>query len=114
MGQQIQKKLEKPDYQKIYYDMIQRKYPEKFSFCSHLLKKTMLSFFDILEINKIISGHQKRKTEVFNQRHRSYNKQAICEILHYQKKNDLNDSQLARHFKMSRNTIAKWKKLFIP
>ncbi|HUH25918.1 MAG TPA: helix-turn-helix domain-containing protein [Flavobacterium sp.] len=47
-----------------------------------------------------------------NQKYRSYDKATIIEILNYQKKNGLNNTQLANHFKLSRNTVAKWERLF--
>jgi hypothetical protein len=34
-------------------------------------------------------------------------------MLDYQKKNKLTNSQLAKHFKLSRNTVTKWKRLFV-
>ena len=43
---------------------------------------------------------------------RAYNKLTIMEILEYQKKNNINNTELSRYFKLSRNTIAKWKKCF--
>lgn len=47
-----------------------------------------------------------------NKSHRAYSKEAIYKILEYQKKNCLNNTQLAKHFKLSRNTVTKWKILF--
>lgn len=47
-----------------------------------------------------------------NQKYRSYDKATIIEILNYQKKNSLNNTQLSNHFKLSRNTVTKWKTLF--
>ena len=42
-----------------------------------------------------------------------HHKTTILEILQYQKNNNLNNNQLADHFKLSRNTITKWKKIYI-
>lgn len=47
-----------------------------------------------------------------SRRHHSYDLASIIDILEYQKKNQLNNIQLANHFKLSRNTVAKWKKSF--
>lgn len=55
--------------------------------------------------NEIIFG---KKTE--NQKFKSYKRSDILKILDYQKKHKLNNIQLAKHFKMSRNTITKYKK----
>lgn len=46
---------------------------------------------------------------------RFHHKKEECQTIlekDYQKNNNLNSSQLANHFKLSRNTMAKWKKMF--
>lgn len=101
-----------PDYKKIYTDMIEIKYPEKKEMGKQLLSKTDLSTLDIIQINKILFNNNSAENSRFNQRLRSYNKSTIIQILEYQKKNGLNNSQLARHFKLSRNTVTKWKSQF--
>ncbi|WP_164465209.1 helix-turn-helix domain-containing protein [Chryseobacterium lactis] len=101
-----------PDYKKIYSDLISVKYPEKKEVCTHLLSKKDLSVLDVIDINRILFSKDSKENTEFNQKHPSYNKPAIDQILEYQKKNQLNNSQLAQHFKLSRNTIAKWKNQF--
>lgn len=102
----------KPDYKRIYNDILRKKYPQKKEMCKALLSKENLSVQDILELNKKIFETEEKKVFEDNQRLRSYRKSDILQILEYQKKNNLNNSQLANHFKMSRNTIAKWKKQY--
>lgn len=102
----------RPDYRRIYTDIIDRKNPGKKKECKNLLSKDELSVLDILELNRRIFGNLVQDTEIANQKFRSYQESDILEILDFQKKNKLNNSQLAQHFKTSRNTIAKWKKLF--
>lgn len=97
-----------PDYKTIYSDIIHKKYPEKESECSALLQKKDLSVMDIIELNKKIFGIAQSE----NQKHRSYGKSDILKILHYQKKNNLNNIEVARHFRLSRNSVTKWKKMF--
>jgi len=65
---------------------------------------------DIIKLNEIIFGI-KKENELCNPKHHSYSKNDIIQILEYQKKNKLNNSQLANHFKLSRNTITKWKRI---
>ncbi|WP_073333465.1 transposase [Chryseobacterium carnipullorum] len=102
-----------PDYAKIYRDMISMKYPEKELLSRNILnKKGILSLMDIIKLNTIIFGPITNGS-IENQKHRSYNKETILYILDYQKKNNLNNTQVAHHFKMSRNTISKWKKLLV-
>lgn len=102
--------MKHPDYKKIYLDILNTKYTEKISFCLPILSKETLSSTDITRLNEIIFG---TKENLYNQRHKSYNESAILEILNYQKKHKCNNSQLAKHFNLSRNTIAKWKKMFL-
>lgn len=104
--------INKPNYHKIYSDIIYYKYPQKKLICQSILKKKELSVLDILKLNHLIFGMTNREIVIFNQKHRSYGMSDILEILDYQKKHNLNNNQLANHFKLSRNTITKWKKYF--
>ncbi|MDW9378788.1 helix-turn-helix domain-containing protein [Chryseobacterium sp. JV558] len=106
-------KTESPDYKRIYEDILRLKHPTKKAQCTSILSKATFSVKDVIAINDIIFPKADKKTEFANQRHRSYDKSAILEILEYQKNNSLNNSELARYFKLSRNTISKWKKLFL-
>lgn len=99
-----------PNYKDIYTDIILKKYPEKYKDCISLLTKSNMTDLDIIELNKKIFGKNNNQD---NQKYRSYTKSTIVEILTYQKKNAINNSELATHFKLSRNTVAKWKKMFV-
>ena len=110
MDKQIQKEGLKPDYKRIYNDLIDKKYPERREEFKFILEKKKLSILDIIKLNQKIFGE--KEDFILNQKHRSYDKTSILEIMDYQKKNKLNNKQLALKFNMSRNTIAKWKKLF--
>ncbi|MBB6330097.1 hypothetical protein HNP24_001047 [Chryseobacterium sediminis] len=101
-----------PDYKKFFNDIINIKFPEKKEICSHLLAKSNLTVLDIIDLNELLFRNSSKENSVFNQKHRSYNESVIYQILEYQKKNRLNNSQLAGHFKLSRNTVTKWKNLF--
>lgn len=102
-----------PDYKLIYNDILQTKFPEKAKECLPFLKKKTLSAIDILELNKKVFGRMDEKSFTTNQKYRSYKESDIIKILDYQKKNQFNNSELARHFKLSRNTVAKWRKIFL-
>lgn len=104
-------KKKEPDYRRIYEDIIAVKFPEKKEKCARiLLGKEDLSALQVLELNTIIFCKEVTKE---SQKLRSYKKSDILEILDYQKQNKLNNSQLALYFKLSRNTVAKWKKMFL-
>ncbi|MDR6922977.1 DNA-binding transcriptional regulator YiaG [Chryseobacterium sp. 2987] len=105
--------MQHPDYQCIYTDIISEKFPEKFS--DPLIQKKLQSLFttiDILQLDQLIFGDMEYTSELENQRLKSYDKNSVLKILEYQKKNKLTNAQTAAHFKMSRNTLAKWKSLF--
>lgn len=104
--------IQTPDYKKIFEDIISMKCPNKYKDCESLLQKSQLSVLDIIELNKRVFGYNDKEVLRFNQKHRSYSRNDILKILNYQKENNLNNTQLAFHFKLSRNTVTKWRKLF--
>ncbi|WP_404986223.1 helix-turn-helix domain-containing protein [Chryseobacterium sp. M5] len=102
-----------PYYKKIFNDILDNKYPEKRIKCQKLLDKESLTHLDVITINKLIFGDKSSpEDDKFNQQHRFYSESAIIQMLRYQYVNKLSNSQLARHFKLSRNTVARWKKHF--
>ncbi|OCA78278.1 transposase [Chryseobacterium contaminans] len=101
-----------PNYKLIYTDIIENKFPEKKKECEALLNKKKLTVLNIIELNQKIFGISK-ETEELNQKLRSYSKSDILEILEYQKKYEYTNKQLANHFKLSRNTVTKWKRMFV-
>lgn len=101
------------NYKTLYTDIINDIYPNKLLQCQEILDKQVLNILDILELNKLIFGDEYKNNIEVNQKFKSYSRQDILLILDYQRKNQLNNSQLANHFNLSRNTVAKWKKVFI-
>lgn len=102
-----------PDYARIYSDLIDLKYPHKKEICKPILKKKRITVLDVIELNNEIFENSDKNSLAYNQRHRAYSKRDILFILDYQKKYRLNNSQLAVHFKLSRNTVTKWRRLFL-
>ncbi|NML69137.1 helix-turn-helix domain-containing protein [Chryseobacterium sp. RP-3-3] len=102
-----------PNYKLIYGDIIKKKYPHKKLQCHTILNKEQLSVLDVIKLNDIIFDSTHKEAGIFNQMLRSYDQSAILEILDYQKANKLNNTQLALEFKLSRNSISKWKKIFV-
>ncbi len=98
-----------PNYKKIFEDIIRKKclHPEKYSL---MLNKKNFSHLDVIKLNDLIFHKSNKDLSV--RKFRAYNKLTIMEILEYQKKNNINNTELSRYFKLSRNTIAKWKKCF--
>ena len=60
-----------------------------------------------IEENIIPLSTNRVKSETLN----CYDKNYIRHILLYQIKNNLSNSEVAKKFKMSRNTLSKWKRL---
>lgn len=105
--------LSTPNYKKIYTDIINEKFPSKKELCQNILNKEALTFLDIINLNKKLFNNLNKEIKQENQKYRSYNKETILQILEYQVKNRLNNTQLAIHFNLSRNTVAKWKKIYL-
>lgn len=112
MDKKTQQRVVIPNYKRIYEDLIDKKYPHKKEACKAVLAKEKLSSMDIFLLDNLIFDKESKEENENNQKYRSYDKTSIIKILQYQTKNKLNNTQLADHFGLSRNTVAKWKKMF--
>ncbi|WP_313000891.1 helix-turn-helix domain-containing protein [Chryseobacterium gleum] len=101
--------MDRPNYKQIYNDIILEQFPHKMRQCQNILNKNVLSALDVMKLNSILW----KKPNILNQKHKSYDKASILEMLEFQKKNKLNNIQLAIHFNLSRNTVSAWKKRFL-
>ncbi|WP_114821098.1 helix-turn-helix domain-containing protein [Chryseobacterium sp. KLBC 52] len=101
--------MDRPNYKQIYHDIILEQFPNKMKQCQNILSKSVLSALDVIKLNSILW----RKHNVNNQKHKSYDKASILKMLEFQKKNKMNNLQLAAHFNVSRNTVTAWKKRFL-
>lgn len=102
-----------PDYKAIFTDIIESRYPHKQEKCEKILEKQNLSVLDVILLDKLIFGISDKELSRTNQKHRAYSQSTILEILSYGQIHKCNNTQLATHFKLSRNTITKWKKIFL-
>lgn len=102
-----------PNYKRIFTDILDKKFPHKIDECKKILQKEKLEVMDILTLDRIIFGLKDKSKEIFDHQHRAYDHSAVLEILDYKDEKQLTNSQLAAHFKLSRNTVAKWKKAFL-
>lgn len=103
----------RPFYRKLYVDLIRDKYPYKEQDISLFLIKKVWTALDVIEINELLFGSNKDKSDVVvDKKHRAYDKASIVKILRYQKRNNLKNIEIANKYGLSRNTISKWKKLF--
>ncbi|WP_379963124.1 helix-turn-helix domain-containing protein [Epilithonimonas sp. UC225_85] len=101
-----------PNYTNIYRDLILEKFPEKLEsdVIKNFFSKSEHSNLEIIRVNDFIYSHATTFYE--NQRLKSYDKKSILKILKYQKANELTNVCVSLEYKLSRNTVAKWKKLF--
>lgn len=102
----------RPNYTKIYQDIIFDHFPEKIKDPQITkLINNLKSSDDVIIFNKLLfktPSEEKHK----NQKLKSYDKETIEKILKYQKKNNLTNTFISEKYNLSRNTIAKWKKIF--
>ncbi|WP_128330398.1 helix-turn-helix domain-containing protein [Apibacter sp. HY039] len=105
--------MTKPNYKKIFIDIIKKKCPEKLTDSTVLNRLNNLNTsLDIIEFNEYLFPVANVKSIKSNQRLKSFDDKSIMKILIYQKQNELSNSELANKFKLSRNSIQKWKKIF--
>ncbi len=97
----------------MYEDMIMAKFPDKFETCRSFLQKEELSELDVIKLNNLIFNNISHNRPAGNGKFRSYKESTIIEILDYQKANHLNNSDIAKIYGISRNTLMKWQKLFL-
>lgn len=100
----------RPDYKAIYNDILKSLTSDVSEKTTQIMSKEQLSLSDVIRLNNLIFSNETRNNN--NQKFRSYDKVTILEILEFQKKNGFNNSEVAQHFKLSRNSVAKWKKTF--
>ncbi|UOE38782.1 helix-turn-helix domain-containing protein [Chryseobacterium oryzae] len=102
----------RPNYHKIYHDLLNIKYPEKLE-CPKIREQLqkLNSTEEILKLNESLfkTTHETAKT---NQQLKTYDKKTMLKLLKYQKKHGLSTSYMSRKHKISRTTFSKWKKIF--
>lgn len=100
----------KPNYTRIYLDLI--KYKNKENLVSEALVekiKNIKFVNDVLEIEKELFKNDNLE---YNQKLKCYDETTVKGFLRYQKANNMTNVELSDQYKISRNTIAKWKKIY--
>jgi response regulator of citrate/malate metabolism len=102
----------RPNYTKIYEDMLKQDYPDKLKDPKILaLLKKLNTTEDVLKFNDKLF-EQSRESQQNNQKLKTYDKKTMLKLLQYQKKHEFSTSYMSRKYKISRTTLAKWKKMF--
>lgn len=72
-----------------------------------------LSFKELIDFNQIIRKHSIRPSSYNTYTSvNSYDEAYIRYVLSYQEEYKLSNTQVALEFKLSRNTLARWQKIF--
>lgn len=102
----------RPNYTKIYQDMLRLEHPEKLKDPKiQELLKNLNSSEDVLNFNERLFK-QSKEAQKNNQQLKTYDKKTMLKLLQYQKKHEFSTSYMSRKYKISRTTLAKWKKTF--
>ncbi|MBK1895353.1 helix-turn-helix domain-containing protein [Chryseobacterium paridis] len=102
----------RPNYSKIYHDMLRLEHPDKLEEpkIKELLKRLNTSD-DVLKLNDRLF-EQSKESSKNNQKLKTYDKKTMLKLLQYQRKHGFSTSYMSKKYKISRTTIAKWKKNF--
>jgi len=98
-------KIKEVNYKNLYTDIVHDLNIEDSLLIDSI--NTIANYSDVKTIDQSIFDN-----EYSNQDLKSFDEHMIKKILQEQKKDSLNNSQIALKYKLSRNTIAKWKKYF--
>jgi len=101
-----------PNYTTIYRDLITDKFPDKLnaSEIKKFFSRSEHTNLEVIQINNFIYNYRSNISE--NQKLKAYDKESIFKILKYQKANSLSNTYISIQYKLSRNTVAQWKKWF--
>ncbi|REC40999.1 MULTISPECIES: helix-turn-helix domain-containing protein [Chryseobacterium] len=101
----------RPNYNRIYQDLLQKQHPEKLE-CPKIREQLgrLDSTEEILKLNEKLFK-QCKETSKNNQQLKTYDKKTMMKLLSYQKKHDLSTSFMSKKYNISRTTFSKWKKL---
>ncbi len=102
----------RPNYKKIYLDMLKQDQPEKLQDPKvQSLLKNLKTTEDVLNFNELVFKQSKESLRN-NQKLKTYDKKTMLKLLQYQKKHGFSTSFMSKKYKISRTTLAKWKKTF--
>lgn len=101
----------RPNYSKIYHDLLLAEYPEKLKDVKvKQLLQNLNTSDEVIKFNEKLFKQSKESSEN-NQKLRTYDKATMLKILNYQKQHGFSSNYISKKYKISRTTIAKWKKI---
>ncbi|WP_294246180.1 helix-turn-helix domain-containing protein [uncultured Chryseobacterium sp.] len=75
------------------------------------LLKNLKTTEDVLKLNELVFKSSKESLRN-NQKLKTYDKKTMLKLLQYQQKHGLSTNYMSKKYRISRTTIAKWKKTF--
>ncbi|WP_419868654.1 helix-turn-helix domain-containing protein [Chryseobacterium sp. CT-SW4] len=102
----------RPNYTKIYEDLIRLECPEKLT--EPTIKKQLQNLNtceDILNFNEKIFKQSKQSLKD-NQKLKTYDRKTMLKLLQYQKQHGFSTNYMSKKYKISRTTLTKWRKTF--
>lgn len=107
----VPKKGRRPEYKLIFQDLAQKQFGTTIPTSVQNKIEKLQNNLDILEVNSLIFNqkHSTRETAKM----KVYDKESIEKILNIQQKEKLTNQEIASQFHVSRNSVAKWKKLYL-
>ena len=98
----------RPNYSLIFLDILEMMFPDRCPKEIGIFAGKELSTEEVLLYNKKLFGQNNSSSK-----YRSYDKTTIISILSKQKKHHYTNEEVSKIYNVSRNSLAKWKKLFL-
>ncbi len=99
-----------PNYKQIYKELLKKYGIKVDTDIQKILRKKQLNSLDVIFLNQKIVKKQQLCDKSRNAQLRSYDKESIDYILNYLELHKMTIADVAKKFKISRNTIGRWKK----
>ncbi len=108
--------MKRINYKTLYLDFFRDSELLPKSIKQQLIKKLeedqILSFRTLIHLNTIITENTLQPCNKDSACLKSYDRTFIKDVLDFQKKNELSNVEIALRFKLSRNTVSRWRKIF--
>ncbi|MDR6516248.1 hypothetical protein [Chryseobacterium camelliae] len=102
----------RPNYVKIFTDMLKEYDPEKLNDPKIQRQlRNLNTSEDVLNFNEKVF-QQSKEMQKSNQKLKTYDRKTMIKLLKYQQKHGFSTSYMSRKYKISRTTLSKWRKNF--
>lgn len=102
----------RPNYKKIYQDILREQFPEKLKDPKVIKQLNNLDTAEaVLKLNEMLFEHSEKKHDIKGLKF--YDEKTVLKLLKYQDKHGFSNKYMSQKYKISRSTIIRWRKLFI-